>query len=633
MCGIAGFISTQFRNSEILPSMLEKISRRGPDGSGSEIRSFSDWQIHLGHRRLSIIDVEGGAQPMRSSRTDSFITYNGEIFNFLEIASRLREKGVVLKTRSDTEVLLEALSAEKSSDFGPVLRSLNGMFAFGFWDEKRGELLLARDRIGIKPLYYATLSDGGIAFASELTSILAMPRESFNRELDSQGITDFFFHDYIPAPGTVIQGIRKLGLAEYLIWRPGKNIEVKKYWSPNEIAVTASPRSEADLADELLEKMQLAVRRQLISDVPVGIFLSGGIDSSFVSALAVKESASALHTFSIGFEEKSFDESLVARKVSQLLGTRHHEEILSEKKLITDLDKTLDCLDEPLGDASILPTYQVAALAKKSVKVCLGGDGGDELWAGYPFYGAHRYGDLYGKLPRLFRSGVFKPLINSLPVRDTYQSLEWKAKRFVNRFDENRLKRHFRWLAGTDSDAIKKLFIRAPHPSSFGKYGPERAQSLDDLLRLDLVSYLPGSVMTKVDRATMANGVEARPPFLDNEVVDFSLGISSDLKLKGKTTKYLLKESARKLFSKELSQTVLDRPKKGFSVPMSRWIRGELRERVRESLGSSDLLKSGVFDQPAFMNIFEDHCANRQDWGKTLWSFYVFDHWCRKNLK
>jgi asparagine synthase (glutamine-hydrolysing) len=203
----------------------------------------------------------------------------------------------------------------------------------------------------------------------------------------------------------------------------------------------------------------------------------------------------------------------------------------------------------------------------------------------------------------------------------------------VNRFDENRLKRHFRWLAGTDSDAIKKLFIRAPHPSSFGKYGPERAQSLDDLLRLDLVSYLPGSVMTKVDRATMANGVEARPPFLDNEVVDFSLGISSDLKLKGKTTKYLLKESARKLFSKELSQTVLDRPKKGFSVPMSRWIRGELRERVRESLGSSDLLKSGVFDQPAFMNIFEDHCANRQDWGKTLWSFYVFDHWCRKNLK
>jgi asparagine synthase (glutamine-hydrolysing) len=378
MCGIAGFISTQFRNSEILPSMLEKISRRGPDGSGSEIRSFSDWQIHLGHRRLSIIDVEGGAQPMRSSRTDSFITYNGEIFNFLEIASRLREKGVVLKTRSDTEVLLEALSAEKSSDFGPVLRSLNGMFAFGFWDEKRGELLLARDRIGIKPLYYATLSDGGIAFASELTSILAMPRESFNRELDSQGITDFFFHDYIPAPGTVIQGIRKLGLAEYLIWRPGKNIEVKKYWSPNEIAVTASPRSEADLADELLEKMQLAVRRQLISDVPVGIFLSGGIDSSFVSALAVKESASALHTFSIGFEEKSFDESLVARKVSQLLGTRHHEEILSEKKLITDLDKTLDCLDEPLGDASILPTYQVAALAKKSVKVCLGGDGGDE---------------------------------------------------------------------------------------------------------------------------------------------------------------------------------------------------------------------------------------------------------------
>jgi asparagine synthase (glutamine-hydrolysing) len=636
MCGIAGFITTRFRGAEILPSMLEKIARRGPDGSGSEVRSFSDWLIHLGHRRLSIIDVEGGAQPMRSSHSDSFITFNGEIFNFLDLASQLKDKGVSFKTRSDTEVLVEALSlsAEKGSDFGPVLRSLNGMFAFGFWDEKRGVLLLARDRIGIKPLYYATLSDGGIAFGSELTSILAMPKESFNRELDSQGVADIFFHDYIPAPGTIVQGIRKIGLGEYLVWRPGKNIEIKKYWSPDGIDVDAetSARPEDELSEELLNKMRVAVKRQLISDVPVGIFLSGGIDSSFVSALAVEESSSPLHTFSIGFEEKSFDESDVARKVSELLGTRHHEEILSEKKLISDLDKTLDCLDEPLGDASILPTYQVAALAKKNVKVCLGGDGGDELWAGYPFYGAHSYGDLYGRLPRIFRSGLFKPLINSLPVRDTYQSMEWKAKRFVNRFDENRLKRHFRWLAGTDVEALNKLLSHPHQPISFGRYGMDRARTLDDLLRLDLVSYLPGSVMTKVDRATMANGVEARPPFLDNEVVEFSLGVSSALKLKGKTSKYLLKKSARKLFSKELSQIVLDRPKKGFSVPMSRWIRGELRDRVRSSLESSELMKTGQFERLAFMGIFEDHTANRQDWGKTLWSFYVFDHWCRKNL-
>jgi asparagine synthase (glutamine-hydrolysing) len=617
--------------------MLEKISRRGPDGEGLEVRTFSDWQIHLGHRRLSIIDVEGGAQPMRSSRTASFITYNGEIFNFLEIASQLKDSGIHLRTRSDTEVLVETLSqsAEKNQDFGPVLRSLNGMFAFGFWDEKRGELLLARDRVGIKPLYYAALSDGGIAFASELTSILAMPLESFNRELDSQGITDFFFHDYIAAPGTVVQGIRKLGMGEYLTWRPGKALEIKRYWSPDEVAVDSelSKRPESELSDALLEKMRGAVRRQLISDVPVGIFLSGGIDSSLVSALAVKESSLPLHTFSIGFEEKSFDESDVARRVASLLGSNHHEEILSEKKLIADLDKTLDCLDEPLGDASILPTYQVAKLASRSVKVCLGGDGGDELWAGYSFYGAHRYGDIYGRVPAFFRSGIFKPLINALPVRDTYQSFEWKAKRFVNRFDESRLRRHFRWLAGTDIEELRQMLTHPQSPSSFGKYGSERARGLDDLLRLDLVSYLPGSVMTKVDRATMANGVEARPPFLDNEVVDFSLAVSSKLKLRGKTTKYLLKESARKLFPPELSHLVLDRPKKGFSVPMSRWLRRELRSNLRDCLETSDLLKSGLFNRPALMQMFKDHCSNTRDHGKTLWSFYVFDHWCRKNLK
>jgi asparagine synthase (glutamine-hydrolysing) len=635
MCGIAGFISSELspqQASDSLQLMLKQLSRRGPDGHGTETRVVAPWTVSLGHRRLSIIDVEGGVQPMRSAQGDSFITFNGEIFNFQEIALELQKKGVCLRTRSDTEVLLESLAT--SDEYESVLNALNGMFAFAFWDEKQQTLLMARDRTGIKPLYYAQLKDGGIAFASELTAILELSA-GFDRSIDPQSVSDFFFHDYVPPPETIIKGIKKLGFGEYLIWKPGKQIKIKTYWTPDQVPVDASAlkRTETDLAQDLLARMQRAVRRQLISDVPVGVFLSGGIDSTLITALAAKESSRRLSTFSIGFEEKSFDESEVARKIASQLGTEHHEQILSESVLLGSLEEALSCLDEPLGDASILPTYLVAKLARKTVKVCLGGDGGDELWAGYSFYDAHRWGDLYAKAPPRFRNFVFKPFVNALPVKDTYQSTEWKAKRFVNRWDPSRTQRHLRWLAGTDTADFAQFLNYPMIPSLFYKFHDGHGADLDNLLRLDLTSYLPGSVLTKVDRATMGNGVEARPPFLDNEVVDFSLGVPSSLKLRSHVTKYLLKKSASLIFSPAVSEAVLARPKKGFSVPLSRWIRGELKERFRDAIEGSDLYQTGLLNQGGLRHIFEEHCALKRDWGKTLWSFYVFDQWYKRNSR
>lgn len=598
---------------------------------------MGDWVTQFGHRRLSIIDIEGGAQPMESFRTGSAITFNGEIFNFQELSDSLRADGVELKTRSDTEVLLELLvqtDLSHSQTIKRVLKRLNGMFAFGFWDTPHAHLLLARDRFGIKPLYYVLLGEqgrDGIAFASELTALLEFAECDFDRRLDPQGLTDYFFHDSIPAPYTAVRGIRKLGVGEYLSWQPGKAAQIERYWSPSEITMTAATRiieaDEAELSRELLEKLDRAVGRQMISDVPVGVFLSGGIDSSVITALAARHSSSPIETFSIGFEEKSFDESEQAKAVSEFLGTRHHVEILSEARMIGELDETLGLLDEPLGDVSILPTYQVAKLAHRTVKVCLGGDGGDELFAGYPFYGAHVWGDRYRKIPGWIRQSVLRPLVGSLPVRDSYQSFEWKAKRFTHRFDESKLRRHFRWLASTDLTDLTSLLPVSVQPSSFAAWRDAEVDSLDGLLRLDLGTYLPGSVLTKVDRATMGTGVEARPPFLDNEVVEFALRLPSSLKLKGGVTKYLLKKTAASLLPEE----VLHRKKQGFSVPIARWTRGALKARIAESVENSELFRAGFLDLQKFREILTEHATFRKDWGKTLWSFYVLDQWYRKN--
>jgi asparagine synthase (glutamine-hydrolysing) len=624
MCGIAGYIDGRSApgSEPVLESMIRRLKHRGPDGQGVWKESRGKWSIALGHRRLSIIDVEHGGQPFASQDGSAQITFNGEIFNFLELAPRLEAKGVRLRTHSDTEVLVELCRLRGASALG----DLNGMFAFGFWDRREETLLLARDRAGIKPLYYASLPDGGIAFSSELTSVIQHP--SLRREISLSALTGYFFSDYVHAPESLISGVKKLAPGHFLTWHDGKITEPKPYWNLSEVTpLTELPSSEV-LVDTLEKLLQRAVDRQLIADVPVGVFLSGGIDSSLIAALAQRERRTPLKTFTISFEDKDFDESAYARLVAKHLGTEHIEEPLKAGALLEHLDRALDCLDEPLADPSLVPTFLLSEVAAAHVKVVLGGDAGDELWSGYPTYHAHHLARWYAKVPTWFRRGAIERGVSRLPVNLAYQSFEWKAKRFALRWDEDPLRRHLSWMSATSLPWLGQLFpsFRGEPPIFQGVASRDFSDLMNALLALDFHTYLPGSVLTKVDRAAMAHGLEVRPPFLDTEVIQWSFSLPSDLKRQGKAGKLLLKQMAQKWLPRE----ILDRPKKGFGIPIARWLRGPLQDRVKSLLHSSPLWESPLVSRTAFQTGAANLASLREDFSKPLWALIVLDHWMRK---
>lgn len=618
MCGIAGFVSQASSDHEpVLRRMTDRMRRRGPDGSGHWISpSAQGWTAALGHRRLSIIDIEGGAQPLGNESGRVQVTFNGEIFNFLDLRRELESKGACFRTRSDTEVLLKHLEEHGTEG----LSRLNGMFAFGIWNQDGRELILARDRVGIKPLYYSRLPDGGIAFASELSALIQ--HSEISRKISQEALAGYFFSDYVHAPESILEGVYKLEPGHFLRWHDGKLSDPTPFWKL-EISETKTSLNRA--VSELQDLLERSVERQLIADVPVGIFLSGGIDSSVVAALARKKAGASVRTFSIAFEDKDFDESPYARQVARHLGTDHHEEKLSEANLLESLDSALDCLDEPNADPSILPTYLLSRLTVKSVKVALGGDGGDELFAGYPTYKAHRYAKLYEKIPETVRKNLIAEAVSRLPVNLGYQSFEWKAKRFALRWDQDPFRRHLRWMSATDLPDLARALGNEKDPwVLWGLRVPESVDSLNRLLALDFQTYLPGSVLSKVDRASMANSLEVRPPFLDNEVIRWAFALSSDLKLNRDVSKYVLKTMARKLLPTE----IVDRPKKGFAIPLGRWLRGPLSPRLDRVLRDSPVwnhMNRGIFGQWA-----QEHRSGQADRSKPLWSLLVLDHWMRK---
>ncbi|MEM7012896.1 MAG: asparagine synthase (glutamine-hydrolyzing), partial [Verrucomicrobiota bacterium] len=416
MCGIAGFVGARDDGEDVLRRMLQKLRRRGPDGEGIEI---FDNEAFLGHRRLSIIDLEGGRQPMSNEDDSLWLTFNGEIFNFQELTQQLQKKGHQFKTQSDSEVILHLYE-----EFGPAgFEQLNGMFAFALWDRKNKELILARDRFGIKPLYYAK-TPKGIVFASELTALAAHP--DVCRDISTIDLKSYFFSDYIIGPSTILSGVNKLLPGQYL---DGSG-EPRYYWEPNSLLTEPKFQSESDWIEETRASLETAVKRQLVADVPVGAFLSGGIDSSVITCMAAKHGP--IQTFSIGFEQKSFDESPWAKDVADQIGSEHHEQIVDQQLLLDSIDDALDSLDEPLGDSSILPTYLVSKFASERVKVVIGGDGGDELFAGYPTYIAHKLSWIYAAAPKWMRTHLIERVIRSLPAKTSYMSLEWKLKRFAS---------------------------------------------------------------------------------------------------------------------------------------------------------------------------------------------------------
>jgi len=629
MCGIVGFITLKADNipdDGLLRQMRESLSHRGPDDKGEYVRPIDDGGpfVYLGHRRLSIIDLGGGHQPLFNEDGTVWVVFNGEIYNFRELRGELEARGHQFQTHSDTEVI-----AHSYEEYGEeCFRQFNGMFGIGIWDERRRRLLLARDRLGKKPLYYCLMNETFI-FASELKAILTYP--NFRRKVNPLSLMKYLFYEFVPSPHTIFDEAKKLPSASYLIWQRG-SVEVKEYWSPFCLGGMGESISESEAEVRMMELLKRAVRRRLISDVPLGVFLSGGIDSSAITALAQKEASGKLKTFSIGFEDSSFDESKYASQVSQFLGTEHYERQMTPSDLLHIVPNLPDILDEPMADASILPTYLLSKFTREHVTVALGGDGGDELFAGYPTYLAHKFARRYERF-----LGNLHPAIhflgNLLPVSDNNISFDFKVKKFLSGIGYPDGIRNSIWLGSFTFPGIEKVvsseilnhFDRIRLVEEISSY--EETFPIKDLTTLlqylDLKLYLQESILVKVDRASMACSLEVRAPFLDYELVEFVMGLPSELKLRGFTSKYVLKKAMKNLLPKE----VIQRKKKGFGVPIAKWVKGPLRELFEELLSPERIRREGFLNPEYVTTLFQDHLMNKKDNRKQLWTLLVWELW------
>ncbi|MHB1560549.1 MAG: asparagine synthase (glutamine-hydrolyzing) [Isosphaeraceae bacterium] len=623
MCGIAGFINGTGSpaDREVAARMTATLGHRGPDGAGLHI----DGPVALGHRRLSIIDVDGGAQPMANEDGTVWVTYNGELYNELDLRRELEAKGHRYRTASDTESLVH-LYEEDGPEF---VRRLNGMFALAIWDARRRRLVLARDRMGQKPLYYGELPGGGLVFGSEPKALLAHP--DVPRELDRAGLARYLFYEYLPAPYTIWRGMKKLPSAHVLVWEAGAS-RTARYWEPP--AANPSERDFEAASERFWDAFRASVARHRRSDVPLGVFLSGGVDSSSVAAaLCEVEPPGRVRTFSIGFEDPSFDESQHARAVAEHLGTDHRERTFSIATAYELLPEVAGWLDEPFGDASILPTHLLSRFAREEVTVVLGGDGADELLAGYPTFAAERAAGVFRRLPRPARAmaGV---AVGLLPVDHRNFSLDFKLKQFLRGAGEPLPLAHQRWL-GSFSGAEIDALLAEGDPVGVEAEHLRRASAVagpaDDLTRSLLLyqdTYLPEDILTKVDRASMACGLEVRAPFLDADLVDWIETLPPSFKLVGNRTKRLLKHAA----ARRLPASILRRPKKGFGIPVGRWLRGPLGPMVDDLLGRARLERQGIFRPEPVARLVDEHRAGLRDHRKPLWTLLMFQLWCDRWL-
>lgn len=621
MCGIAGFIG----KGDIghLELMCAAIDHRGPDDKGTYYANG----VGLGHTRLSILDISSlGHQPMWNEARTVATVFNGEIYNFKELRDQLSSiKPRVFKSGTDTEVIL-ALYEEYGEK---CFEKMNGMFAIAIYDFTSGKLLLARDRFGKKPLYWGVF-DGTLIFGSELKVLLAHP--SFKKEIDLDSLNKYLAYEYIPTPNSIFRGVHKLEPATYISYCDGKMAR-GKFWHMSFDEKDISLEEAVNVLDRELEA---SVKRRMISDVPLGIFLSGGLDSSTVAYYAQKNSSKKIKTFSIGFEEKSFDESGYAKQISEHLGTEHYTKTLSAKDLLDMIPRVGDVLDEPLADASIIPTLFLSEFAKKQVSVALGGDGGDELFAGYPTFQAEKVAGLYELIPRFIQKNLVEKIISFIPVSNVNFGLRFKAKKFIEGFGAGKAYRHQRWLGSFTKEERKKLF----KPQVWGglkdnneyeeidsylkEVGNVRWES--KLIYLYLRTYLMDGVMAKVDRASMRYALEVRAPLLDYVFADFVNSLPYNYKSRGFTTKFILK----KLMGGKLPDNIINRPKKGFGIPLTGWLRNELKDFCSEVLSEKAILEGGFFDFDYVKKLKEDHFSGREDNRKLLWTLIIFQLWYKK---
>ena len=632
MCGIIGFLTSKAAHIpeyEMLRKMRDVLIHRGPDDVGEFIRPIDEKGpfVFFGHRRLSIIDLSGGHQPLSNEDETVWVILNGEIYNFNELREELKGRGHQFRTHSDTEVIAHAYEEYKENCF----KYFNGMFAIGIWDEKENRLILARDRLGKKPLYYSLINETFI-FASELKAIIAYP--SFPREVDPVSFMKYLFFEFIPCPHTIFREARKIPPASHLVWDK-KGIEVKQYWSPFNPKKGEERLSEVEAELSMMELLKESVKRRLISDVPLGVFLSGGIDSSAITAFAQQEVPGKIKTFSIGFEDPSFDESKYASLASKYIGTEHHEQMMTPADLLNIVPGLPEILDEPMADASILPTYLLSKFTRGHVTVALGGDGGDELFAGYPTYLAHKLAGYYECFLGAFHPVVVR-LANLLPVSDDNISFDFKLKRFLSGIGYPNGIRNSVWLGSFPfqenekvlSPEIRQRFNRDQLVEDILLYGEEypNEDRITKLQYLDLKLYLQESILAKVDRASMACSLEVRAPFLDYELVEFVMGLPSHYKLNGMTSKYMLKKALKKY----LPDSIIQRKKKGFGVPIAKWVKGELRELFSDLLSTDRIKREGFLNCEYVTLLLQDHLTNKKDNRKQLWTLLVWELWLNR---
>lgn len=626
MCGIAGIVDiTGPRpiDAALLRRMTDRLAHRGPDGQGFHI---SDG-IGFGHRRLAIIDVSGGQQPLFNENGTVSITFNGEIYNYQELMVDLERKGHRFRTRSDTEVIVHAWE-----EWGEeAVNRLSGMFAFAIWDENRKTAFLARDRFGKKPLYYTLLDDGRLLFASEMKALLVCP--DVPRRINTAAVEDYFAYGYVPESKSIYSRILKLPPGHHMtVVRGSRRAEPVQYW---DLSFEGRPlnQTETSTQHELTDQLREAVRTRLISEVPLGAFLSGGVDSSAVVAM-MAETSDRVNSFSIGFTRAAYDETQYADQVAARYKTRHHKRIVDADDFSL-VARLASVYDEPFADASAIPTFRVCALARESVTVALSGDGADELLAGYRRYRWHQREE---KVRSIMPDCLRRPLLRS--AGRLYPKLDWaprtlRAKATLLELAEGTVDGYFLNVSMFGEDVRRSLFSTNFMKNLQGYHAREevarhfKAAPTDDPVSaaqyVDIKTYLPGDILVKVDRASMANSLEVRAPFLDHRFANWMVSLPPGLKIRGREGKYILKRA----LESRLPRKLLYRPKQGFVVPLAEWFRGPLQDTVRIALSSSLLSETGWFNHRFISAAFEQHIAGLRDHSRLIWALLMFEAFLR----
>ena len=627
MCGLVGIFDCREKrpvDPAVLRKMNDSISHRGPDGDGT----YFTPGIGLGHRRLSIIDLEGGVQPMFDETGEIAIVFNGEIYNFQDLRAELQQMGFNFRTNSDTEVIIHGWRA-----WGPdCVKRLRGMFAIALYDAGQDLLFLSRDRFGKKPLYYCETPDGRLVFGSELKAILAYPGLAL--DIDPTAVEDFIALGYVPDPKSIYKSIRKLPQAHNMIVKRGSAWRLERYWQ-----LDMTPRHSGtveDLGRELIERLKEATRIRMISDVPLGAFLSGGVDSSAVVALMAGLSSQQVKSYSVAVKDPAYDESSYANEVAERYHTLHATRDIDPSAI--DLVNQLgDIYDEPFGDSSSMPTYRVCNHARTGVTVALSGDGGDEMIAGYRRYGLHKNTErVRAMIPDVLRRPLFGMLGSLYPKAD-WAPRHFRAKTTFQELSMDAPDAYFNAISASSDDQRAKLFSAGFRRDLQGYSAREtlrpffaEVSDLDAVSQAqyaDMHTYLPGKILVKVDRASMANSLEVRAPLLDHELAEWIAGLDPDVKLRDGIGKYVFK----KALEPYLSQDILYRPKQGFSVPLAKWFRRDLKDRVADAVTSDRMMQSGFFNPDQLKRLVSQHQSGLHDHSDTLWLLFIFDDFLKKN--